>query len=104
MPVYWLSWYDTDSRPLRVDPPADGILGYWRTGYTADNLETVAAAIEAENEAAAWALVEREWDGPKERRRFSEMLRGPLSAVASSRFPVDDWARPRWQAAFGGCR
>ena len=101
MPVYWLSWYDTDSRPVHVDPPADGILGYWRTGYTADNLEIVVAAIEADDEAAAWALVEREWDGPKERRRFSEVLRRPM---ASSRFPVDDWARARWQTAFGGRR
>ena len=96
--IWWLSWFDEDERPLKVDPVQENILGYWCTGYTLDDppKKAVVAAIQARTLQTAWAIVEREWDGPKNLRRFgSELERRP-----GDRFPIPEWAEGRWPKDF----
>lgn len=82
---WWISWYSPDSTPLstfELHSP------WWRSGYS-DDATILVAAVLADDEAAAWALIESSYDNPTTiTRRFCEPLD---ESPFSSRWPRADW-------------
>lgn len=90
---YWLSWVQPtdDPRPLTY-PPQPPILGWWRTGYDADDNFTLVALVAAESDGEAKSAVREDWP-EAEHWRFCDEV--PLDWRPSNRFILDDWMRDR---------
>lgn len=59
---FWLSWIQTteDYRPL-TDPPHRAVLGWWCSGYDAQDNATLCALVQAESLGQAKSAVKSSW-------------------------------------------
>ena len=90
---YWLSWHQPteDCRPLTY-PPVVNVLGWWCSGYDADEVAQLCALVRAKSKDDAKAVIQTEWP-EAERWRF-------ISSVADDympgdRFPLEAWMQER---------
>lgn len=90
---FWASWVQpTDDHRPKTYPPNAAILGWWCSGYDADDNATLVALIEAADEDAALRAVTADW--PEIAGwRFIETC-GPEFRL-SDRFPLSDWMKQR---------
>lgn len=93
-PLWWTSWWDTDSRP-NVWPPPVPVVGLWESGWRdattagGDPDEvSVVAIVRAADENAAWAIVEGPDGWAPIERRFARITTAP----PGDRFPPSPWA------------
>ena len=93
MTRWWMSWIvaEDDHRPLTF-PPNQAVLGWWCTGYDADDNSILCGLVEASSLKTAESAVLVDWPGI--RWRFKEE-REPNFVVTSDRFPLSDWMRQR---------
>ena len=88
---YWLSWCENspDFRPLR-HPPGEQILGWWCSGYSADNAATICALVAAVSEEDAWDAIDEDWPSIGVREiRFIGIIGEDFRL--SDRFMPSDW-------------
>jgi hypothetical protein len=59
---YWLSWEQPtiDFRPI-WNPPKLPVLGWWCSGYTANDNAIIYAAVDAVSEEEAWRIMKDYW-------------------------------------------
>jgi hypothetical protein len=81
---FWLSWYhDPENGEFELHSP------WWTSGYTMTDppKSTIVAAVRAEDEDAAWAVVRASYDTPPESviERFCEPL-----APKDGKYPWDN--------------
>lgn len=101
MARFWVSWNQPteDYRPLNF-PPNQKVLGYWCSGFSADDSATLCALVDAEHESDAMAAIQADWpEAAAHLWRFIE----PRTAdwLPGDRFPLSDWMRERhlsWSA------
>jgi len=98
---WWVSWVQStkDFRPM-TDPPNATILGWWCTGFDAEERAILCAAVLAKTERDAKRNVAIDW--PESRGaewRFSQPLE---SLELSDRFPLKGWAKERFERERGG--
>lgn len=102
MPRFWLSWPQPteDFRPL-TDPPADGVLGWWCSGYDHQDRATLCALVEANTMAAAKTVVRRSWpEAPSKRQAWRIEDEYPNGwCELGDRFPLQPWMRRRLKHA-----
>lgn len=94
MKRYWVSWLQPgeDYRPLK-DPPNEGIIGWWCSGYDSGDTAVLCALIRARDERYAVDAVLQDWPEFKE-WRFCEEVESDW--IPTSRFPLTlDWQRKR---------
>ncbi len=97
MPRYWVSWEQPtkDFRPLN-DPPTDAILGWWCSGYDANDTPILCAAIQGVGVLDAIVQIAKEWpESPHWEDGFRFFDEKPDSWMPSNRFPLSDWMRER---------
>lgn len=97
---FWISWVQRteDYRPL-TDPPNRAILGWWCSGYDADDNAVLCAAVEARDALQASVLVFADWpEAMHETWRFHK----PVAAEwrPSDRFPLKPWMIERFCDSF----
>lgn len=99
---FWVSWFQPAQGDwgAKTDPPNEGVLGYWCSGYTGDDRPIVCAMIEADDELDAEAVVKKDWPAHSG-WRFIE--RRPPDYLPGDRFPIDlDWMRARFNKRNNG--
>lgn len=92
----WMSWCENavDYRPLTY-PPRREVLGWWCTGYNADDMPTIVAMIECDDLNDAAEIVYSEWPMADEwveehGWRFAA-LEPDTFVPPSDRFVIADW-------------
>lgn len=104
MKAWWISWYHhPDDGPFELHTP------WWISGFTMEEpaRDTIVAAVQAEDEANAWDVVNEAYDARPARleRRFCDELedreqqpsaREPWSTPENGRFPRADWMEWKW--------
>lgn len=96
-PRFWLSWPQPteDFRPL-TDPPVEGILGWWCSGYDTDNRPLLCALVSANTLISAKALIRQSWpEAPPKKASWRIEQEHPLDFVPGDRFPLMSWMRKR---------
>lgn len=99
MKRFWISWIQNseDFRPLS-DPPSENVLGWWCSGYDADDSAVLCAAVLAIDEDAARAVITANWEskpGEVGEWRFCEERASDWTP--GNRFPITtDWAKKRF--------
>jgi hypothetical protein len=97
---WWLSWVQTseDFRPL-AHPPNKDVLGWWCSGYDADDNAILCAAVIGSTERDAKKAIAKDWPESKTANwRFCRLLE---SLELSDRFPLDSWAKERFAQEAG---
>jgi len=92
--LWWCSWVsaEPDYRPLS-SPPNAAILGWWKSGETADGDSTLVALIQANGEGEASASVRKDWPEFDGGWRFIDEVGADW--VLGDRFPVSEWMKER---------
>lgn len=90
---FWVSWHQPtdDYRPL-TDPPHPQVLGWWCSGYDANDVSILCALVEAESETDAEVFVVISWP-EAERWRFCEPK--GTDWLPGDRFPLSPWMTER---------
>lgn len=90
---YWISWHQPteDHRPL-TDPPQPNVLGWWCSGYDADETAILCAVVVAASEGQAHAAIKVSWP-EAERWRFCESCADDWRP--RDRFPLKPWMKER---------
>lgn len=93
---FWISWVQrTDDYRSFTFPPKESILGWWCSGYDADEKAILCAVVEAKSVAAAWLAVHAEWpEAERSNARFCEVKSSDF--VPGDRFPLSDWMKARF--------
>jgi len=93
---WWLSWVQPteDYRPLSY-PPHSSVLGWWCSGYDADDFATLCACVEAKSEQSAKAAINIDWP---ERKKWRFCEAKPDDFTPGDRFPLKGWAKERFEA------
>jgi hypothetical protein len=99
---FWLSWPQPteDFRPLTDPPQPAGILGWWCSGYDADDVALLCALVEASNLKAAKAAVRQSWpEAPSKQQVWRIENEHDATFRPGDRFPVNDWIADRLKAS-----
>ena len=94
---FWLSWHQPtdDFRPL-TDPPNAAVLGWWCSGYDADDTPILCALVSAVNTRAAKQKVRLSWpEAPSARREWRIEQEQEPDWLPGDRFPLSDWMQKR---------
>lgn len=84
---WWLSFYaETPLDEFELHSP------WWISGYDADGVSIVVAAVQAPDQSAAWEQVRTAYDTPPAslRQRFID-VQAPDWSPFSERFPQGEW-------------
>lgn len=91
----WISWYQPtdDYRPL-TDPPADGILGWWCSGYDQDDVPSICALVDVDSSdpESAKKVILHSWP-EADRWRFCDPREDDY--LPGDRFPLKPWMEDR---------
>jgi hypothetical protein len=88
---FWVSWVQPtgDHRPLNYPP--EGLLGWWCSGYDADDHATLVALLDAKSEEDAREVIAKHWpESTTAKWRFCDTRED--SYVPGTRFPLPDWS------------
>ena len=99
---FWLSWPQPteDFRPLTDPPRPAGILGWWCSGYDADDVALLCALVEASNLSAAKAAIRQSWpEAPGKRQVWRIEQEHDATFRPGSRFPINGWSAARVNAS-----
>ena len=90
---YWISWIQPgdDYRPLTF-PPNEQILGWWCSGYDADDNATLCAVVSAANDEDAQDAVRTDWPEAEQWRFISQREEG---FMPGDRFVLEPWMKER---------
>lgn len=89
--LWWVSWVQLteDYRPLK-SPPNEGVLGWWCSGYTADDTPILCALVAGDDPKA---ILVKDWPEVADVRwRFEHRVE---STLLSDRFPISKWMEKR---------
>jgi len=99
MTRFWLSWIQPtdDYRPL-TDPPQQNVLGWWCSGYTANDEPILCALVRGKTLLSAKLSVKTSWPEVKTRSEWRIESEKSADWVPGDRFPLSDWMIQREKA------
>jgi mevalonate kinase len=94
MKKYWISWYQPgdDYRPLSF-PPNDKIVGWWATGYSANDMTTLVAFVCADNDSEAAEAILKDW--PEATQNDWRFFEERDDIQLGDRFKLSEWMLER---------
>lgn len=101
MSTFWLSWPQRteDFRPL-TDPPDVRVIGWWCSGYDANDTAILCALVTAANIGEAKAAILVSWpEAPSKRQAWRIEEERPSDWLPGDRFPLNGWMKKRAMAA-----
>lgn len=91
--LYWISWISVngEENPI-IYPPLPEVMGYWISGYTADDNSTMCALILADDENNAMNIICKYWDIKEIKLRFCKIADVNIVSNNNQRFKLPKWS------------